>query len=121
MYGFERSEKWYDHRAAAVLESDDVKILWDFNIWCDRKIEARRPDIVVVEKKNSETKLIDITIPGDLRVRDREAEKIQKYQDLVVEVNRMWKTRARVIPIADSSWYPRSCSSSQGMAITAEY
>lgn len=100
LHGFDRSEKWYDHQAAAVLESDDVKILWDFNIWCDRMVEARRPDIVVVDKRNAETKIIDITVPGDLRVKDKEAEKIQKYQDLVIDVNRMWKTRARVIPIA---------------------
>jgi hypothetical protein len=99
LHGFERSGKWYDHRAKAVLESEDVKILWDFNIWCDRLIEARRPDIVLINKRNKETMIIDIAVPGDFRVKEKETEKIHKYQDLVIEVNRIWSTRARVIPI----------------------
>lgn len=99
LHGFEHSKNWYDHRAEPVLENTEVKILWDFNIYCDRMIEARRPDIVVVCKKNTETQIIDIAVPGDFRVKDKEHEKITKYQDLVIEVNRMWKTKARVIPI----------------------
>ena len=86
-------------QSEAVVESDDIKILWDFNIWCDRVIEARRPDIVVVDRRNRETRIMDITVPGDFRVKEKEAEKILKYQDLVMEVNRIWNTRARVIPI----------------------
>ena len=36
------------------MESDNFKILWDFTIQCDREIEARRPDIVFVDKKERE-------------------------------------------------------------------
>ena len=98
-HGFQRSKNWFDHRAESVLENDEVKILWDFNIHTDRIIEARRPDIVVVDKLNSETMIIDIAVPGDFRVKEKESEKIEKYQDLALEVTRMWKTTARVIPI----------------------
>jgi len=42
-----------------------MKILWDFNIYTDRIVEARRPDTVVVDKRNAETTIIDIAIPGD--------------------------------------------------------
>lgn len=45
-YGFERCEKWFNYRAEHVLENNDFKILWDFNIWCDRMMASRRPDIV---------------------------------------------------------------------------
>ena len=31
-------------------------------------IEARRPDIVVVDRVNKDTMIIDIAIPGDTRV-----------------------------------------------------
>lgn len=99
LHGFQRSKNWYDHRAESVLENDNVKILWDFNIHTDRVIEARRPDIVVVDKRNAETTIIDIAVPGDYRVKEKESEKIGKYQDLALELTRLWKTSTKVIPI----------------------
>ena len=57
------SEKWYDHRAEAVTENEKVKVLWDFNIQTDKLIEARRPDIVLVNKEMKECRFIDIAIP----------------------------------------------------------
>ena len=47
------------------MESENSKILWDFTIQCDRKIEARRPDIVFIEKKEREVVIIDVAIPGE--------------------------------------------------------
>lgn len=98
-HGFKRADNWFDHHAEPVMENERVKILWDFNIHTDRLIEARRPDIVVVDKLNSETTLIDIAVPGDFRVQEKETEKLAKYQDLAIELNRMWKTKTKVIPI----------------------
>lgn len=43
-------------------------------------IEARRPDVVVADKRDSETVMIDV--PGDFRVKEKETEKITKYQDV---------------------------------------
>ena len=42
-------------------------------------IEARRPDIVVVDKVKKETVIIDMPIPRDTRICDKEQEKIEKY------------------------------------------
>ena len=58
------------------MESENLNILWDFTIQCDQKIEARRPDIVFVDKKESEVVIIDAAIPGDDRVKDKELEKL---------------------------------------------
>ena len=44
-------EKWFEHVPEGVVENEEVKLLWDVNIQCDNVIEARRPDIAVVEKK----------------------------------------------------------------------
>ena len=69
-------------------------------IQCDRIIEARRPDIVVLDKKEKEVKIIDIAIPGDCRVKDKEFEKIEKYQMLKEEIRRLWNVKkVSVIPI----------------------
>ena len=51
------------------------KILWDFTIQCDTKIEARRPDIVDIDKTKTEAKILDVTIPGNVRVNEWEVGK----------------------------------------------
>ena len=48
---FEAGDKWYEHEPESALENEDYKILWDFSIQTDHVIEARRPDLVVVDKK----------------------------------------------------------------------
>ena len=75
------------------MENDDVKLLWDFNIRTDRVIEARRPEIVQIDKKNKETLIVVF------RVKENEIEKITLFQELVIEINRMWDTNSKMIPI----------------------
>ena len=43
--------------------------------------------------------LIDVVIWGDRNVIKKEAEKILKYKDLTIEIQRMWKVKPRVIPV----------------------
>ena len=43
--------------------------------------------------------IIDFAVPFDTRIRDKEAEKIIKYQDLVRELRKIWKLRMEVIPV----------------------
>ena len=65
---WKRSEKWFEHIPECVVENEEVKILWDVVIQCDREIKARKPDIVVVNKNDRSCAIIDISIPGDIRV-----------------------------------------------------
>ena len=88
-----RDEKWYEHQPEGVRETKKCKILWDMTIQCDRVIETRRPDIVVVEKKNNKVTIVDIALPWDHRVYKKEGEKIDKYQDLKREIGRLWGIR----------------------------
>ena len=48
--GFNRARLWYEFEPESVVENKNFKILWDFAIDCDHMIEARRPDLVVVDK-----------------------------------------------------------------------
>ena len=50
-YHLEKKDKWCEHAPDSVSENDEVKLLWDVNILCDHVIEARRPDIAVVNKQ----------------------------------------------------------------------
>ena len=43
--------------------------------------------------------LIDVAISGDRNVIKKEAEKILKFKDLTIEIQRMWKVKTRVIPV----------------------
>ena len=43
--------------------------------------------------------LIDDAISGDRNVIQKEAEKILKYEDLTIEIQRMWNVKTKVIPI----------------------
>ena len=100
MYGFEREKKWYEHEPQSVLENEEAKILWDFTIQCDHLIQSGSPDIIVIEKKKKECKIIDIAVPNDVRVGNKEQGKVEKYQDLRREIAALWgMKKTEVIPI----------------------
>ena len=43
--------------------------------------------------------IIDIAVPGDIRTQIKEDEKIEKYEDLRLEISKLWSVQTRVIPI----------------------
>ena len=64
--GFERNESWYDHVPEIVLsENDDYKHLWDFSIPQDHEIEARRLDLVIINKRDKSCQNMEVAIPKD--------------------------------------------------------
>ena len=81
------------------MENEHVKQLWDFNVKTDRTIEARRPDLILIDKIVEECKVIDVAISGDTKVVKKEEEKIEKYRDLAIEIGRIWKKSANTVLI----------------------
>ena len=51
------------------------------------------------DNKQGTCTLIDVAIPGDRNVFNKEAEMILRYKDLTVEIQRMWNLKAKVIPV----------------------
>ena len=49
--GLEHTEKWFEHVSEGAVEKEEVKVLWDISVQCDNVIEARRPNLVVTDKK----------------------------------------------------------------------
>ena len=82
-----------------VTESNDATILWDMPISTDREIKANRPDIVIKNRKENLCTLIDVSIPSENNTSVKVAEKISKYKDLELEINRMWGMKTVVVPI----------------------
>ena len=97
-YGFSTAERWYEHNLEKVLESREVKILWDFSIQTDHEIEARKPDIIVIDKTSRECHFTETTCPLDWRILERENFKVDRCQDLKREVAKLWNVRPVVIP-----------------------
>ena len=76
---FEAGDKWYERELESFLENEDYKIFWDFSIHTDHIIETRRPDLVVVDKKERICKIIEFAVPGDLRRRRKIDRKISRH------------------------------------------
>ena len=84
---------WYEHVPEGPVENEEVKLLWDISIQYDNVIEAIRPDILVVDKKEHNGIITDIAVPDDVRVGEEESEKVEKYQELKREIGRLWKLK----------------------------
>jgi hypothetical protein len=64
----------------------------------DRTIPNNKPDIIIRDNEKRTCMLIDAAIPGDRNVIKEEGEKILKYKDLTIEIQRMWNVKTKVIP-----------------------
>jgi len=62
-------------------------------------IPNNKPGIIIRDNKQEKCMSIDVAIPGDRNVIKKETEKILKYQDLIMEIRRMWDVKSKVIPV----------------------
>ena len=76
------------HNPEAVLENDTHKLLWDFDIHTDHIISARRPGLIIINKKKRPCKIVDFAVPADHRMKLKECEKKDKYLDLATELKK---------------------------------
>uniref|UniRef100_H3AR93 Reverse transcriptase zinc-binding domain-containing protein n=1 Tax=Latimeria chalumnae TaxID=7897 RepID=H3AR93_LATCH len=101
-YQLPRGQHWWEHKPEPVTENERVKILWDFTLRLDRLVEARKPDILLIQKASGSNPqkitIIDIA-PRDEILAEKEEEKISKYQPLRMEPERTWGGKAKVVPI----------------------
>ena len=70
------------------------KFLWDFNIQKDHLISARRPELILINKKKKKKicKIVEFAVPADQRIKLKECEKRDKHLDL-------WNMKVTIIPI----------------------
>ena len=57
------------------------------------------PDIIIRHNEKGTCMLIDVAISGDRNVIKQEVEKILKYKDLTIEIQRMCGVKTKVIPV----------------------
>ena len=75
----------------------------DFSIQTDHVIEARRPDLVAVDKEERICKMIDFAVPRDRRIEEKEKDKIEKNKDLGRELEKIWNVKVKVIRLVVGS------------------
>jgi len=63
-----------------------IIIMWNQAVHTDREVTANRPGIIIKNKKEKTCTLIDVAIPADRNVVQKEAEKKLKYKRLCIEV-----------------------------------
>ena len=81
-FTFDHTNKWYMQNPPLVLENDTHKLQWDFDIHTDHLISARRPDLIIINKKKERIcKIVDFAVPADHRIKPKEWEKKNTYLD----------------------------------------
>ena len=96
--GVETTDKWYTHMPKPVYEEGDVTVLCNQAVHTDREVTANRPDILIKNRKEKTCTLIDVAIPADRNVAQKEAEKKLKYKSLGIEIQRTWNLKCTIIP-----------------------
>ena len=87
------------HKPAPVLENDTHKLSWNFDIQTNHLISARRPDLIIINKKKSLYKIFAFAVPADHRIKLKEYEKKDKNLDLTKKLTKLWKMNVTITPI----------------------
>ena len=102
VYDLDTPKDWWEI-PEKVVENERAKILWDFYIQTDKHVMANQPDIVIVDKVKKQATIVDIAVPNDVNIKSKEQEKVQKYQPLREELQRIWKVKTKVVPVVVGS------------------
>lgn len=88
-FGFDYIEKCYQHKAKIDLENKNHKVLWDFDTQTDYTVQAKRSNMIIVNKeKKRACQIEDVVMPARYIVKMKESEKLEKYQSFARELKR---------------------------------
>ena len=76
------------HNPESVLENETHKILCDFQIQTDHLISARRPDLMIINKKKNNLRNRGLCCPD-----------CSQYLDLTRQLKKLWNMKVTIIPI----------------------
>ena len=98
-FKFGHTNNWYMHHPTSVLENETNELLWNFDLQTDHLISARRPDLIIINKKKKENKIVDFAVTAEHRIKLKESEKKDKYLDLARELKKLLNLKVTIIPI----------------------
>jgi hypothetical protein len=97
--GIETTENWYSHIPKPVCQHENITVLWNQGVQTDREVLANRPNIIIKNMKDKICLLIDVAIPLDRNIIQKDSKKKLKYKNLSIEIQRMWNMKCSVIPV----------------------
>jgi len=86
-------------KSGETSQEGKVTILCNQQVKTDRTISNNKPDVIIRDNEKGTCMLIDVAISGDRNVIKKEAEKILKYKDFTIEIQRMWNVKTKVTPV----------------------
>ena len=103
-FKFDHTNEWYMHNPAPIRENNSQKLLWYFDIHTDHLILARRPDLIIINKKKRRIcKIVDFAVPVDHRIKLKRCEKKDMYLDFARELKKLWNMKVTIVPIVISA------------------
>ena len=87
--GVKATKTWLTYEPKDTMSTGNI-IMWDVTIPMDAKIKCYRPDITIHVANKRTCVFIDVSGPACTNVVRKEAEKIVKYRDLEIEVQKYW-------------------------------
>jgi len=92
---------WNEHvpKSVETSQGGKVTILWNQQVQTDRTLPNNKPYIINRDNKKGTCMLIDVAVSGDRNVIKKEPDKILKYNDLTIEIQRMWNVKTKMIPV----------------------
>jgi hypothetical protein len=86
-------------KSVETSHEDKVTILWNQKVRTYRIIRNNKPDVTIRNNNKGICMSIDVAIHGDRNVIKKESNKILKYKDLIIEIQRIWNVKAKVTPV----------------------
>ena len=64
-------------------------------------IERRRPDMIIIDKirKRKTAQTVDFTVPADPDIEITQKRKIENYQDLKRELQKLWNLKTSIVAV----------------------
>ena len=87
----------YEHvpKLVETAQGGKVTMLWTQQVQTNRTIPSNKPDIIISDNEKGTCMLIGVAISGDRNVIKKEAEKTLKYEDLTIDIQRMWNVKQK--------------------------
>ena len=96
---FNHTDKWYEHKPVSALENEKRQLLWDFGVQTNHRIEAKSPDLIIVDKEKDTCQIVDFAITANHSVEMKGREKREKYRELARELQILWTKKVTVISL----------------------
>ena len=96
---FDHTTKWYMRKPEFILENGIHKILWDIKIQTDHRIPTKRPDLVIINKKNRTCRIVYFAAPTEQKSENQRKRRGTSTWTLLEKLKKTRNMKVTVITI----------------------